>query len=87
MEECPEEFGSLFQTIEIDEDSLLSFITNFDHAVVKFGLIKVFELLEKSIKSTYAFCKKSNLYPFIIVASQKNSALCAINHFLRSDRS
>ena len=83
----PEEFGSLFQTIEVDEDSLFLSLTNFDHAVIKFGPRKVFEVLENSMKPINDFCKESNLCPFMIAASFKESTVCAINHLLRRDLS
>ena len=120
MQECPEEFGSLFQTIEadsddsdydpngdededddsvlseeskslsqpieVDEDSIPS-LTNFDLAVIKFGQKQVFEILEKYMKPIYDYCQNSNLCPFMLVASQKDSALCAIHHLLRRDLS
>ena len=69
-----------------DEDSILSW-TNFDLAVVKFGQSTVFEVLEKAMKPVNDYCKESNLCPFMIAASYKNSPVCVINHFLRSDLS
>ena len=87
MQEHPEDFGSLFQTIEADEDSDVSSLTKFDLAVVKFGHNKVFEVLDKSMKPMIDYCKESNLYPFMIVALQKRSPLCAIHHLLRRDLS
>ena len=86
MEEHPEAFGSLFQTIEAEENYVQSF-TNFDHAVIKFGQSKVFEALEKSMEPINDFCKESNHCPFMIAASYKNSPVCVINHFLLSDLS
>ena len=87
MQEYPEEFGSLFQPIEADEDSVVPSLTHFDLAVIKFGQKKVFEILEKYMKPINDYCKESNLCPFMLVASQKDSALCAIHHFLRRDLS
>ena len=86
MQEHPEEFGSLFQIIEAEENSAPS-LTNFDHAVVKFGQSKVFEVLEKSMKPINDLCRESNLCPFMIAASFKDSTACAINHLLRRDLS
>ena len=84
MQENPEKFGSLFQTIEANEDSvLLSSLTNFDLAVVKFGQNKVFEVLEKAMKPVNNYWKEFNLYPFMIAASYKESPVCATNHLLR----
>ena len=90
MQEHPEEFGSFFQrTIEADEDSGVhaTSLTNFDIAVIKFGQNKVFEVLEKHMTPINDYCKESNLCPFMLVASQKESALCAIHHLLRRDLS
>ena len=90
MQEYPEECGSLFQTIEADGDSLENAIlslTNFDLAVVKFGQSTVFEVLEKAMKPVNDYYKESNLCPFMIAASYKNSPVCVINHFLLSDLS
>ena len=86
VEEHPEAFGSLFHTIEAEENSVLSF-TNFDHAVIKFGQSKVFEALEKSMKPINDFCRESNLCPFMIAAYYKESTVCAINNLLRRDLS
>ena len=87
MQEHPEEFGSLFQTIEADEDStpLPTSLTNYDHAVLKFGHNKVFEILEKCIKPVNDYCEVSNLYPFMIAASCKESSVCVINYLVRRD--
>ena len=88
MQDHPEQFGSLFQTIEADEDSTQHVsLTNFDLAVVKFGHDKVFEVLEKAMKPMNDYCKESNLCPFIIAASCKESTVCAIYHLLRRDLS
>ena len=89
MEDRPEEFGSLFQIIPgaSGGDSVLSSQTNFDHAVIKFGQKKVFEVLEKAMKPVNKYCKENNLCPFMIVASNKESTLCAINYMLRRDPS
>ena len=88
MEDRPEEFGSLFQTPDASGGgSVLSSQTNFDHAVIKFGQKKVFEVLEKAMKPVNKYCKENNLCPFMIVASNKESTLCAINYLLRRDPS
>ena len=84
MQEHPEEFGYLFQTIEVDEDSVLSF---FDLAVAKFGQNKVFEVLDKYMEPMNDFCTESNLCPFMIAASYKESTVCAINRLLRHELS
>ena len=86
MQEHPEEFGYLFQTIEADEDSIPS-LTTFDIAVVKFGHTTVFEVLEKAMKPLNDYCKESNLFPFMIAASYKKSDVGVINHLLGRDLS
>ena len=86
MEDHPDKFGRLFQTIEADEDSIPS-LTTFDIAVVKFGHTTVFEVLEKAMKPLNDYCKESNLCPFMIAASYKESPACVINHLLRGDLS
>ena len=48
-------------------------LTNFDLAVVKFGHYTVFEILEKAMKPMNDYCKESNLSPFMIAASYKES--------------
>ena len=91
MQEHPEEFGSLFQTIEqaYEDSSLHVSLTNFDHAVVKFGHCKVFEILEKTMKPVNDYCKESNFSPFMLAASYtaERSSVCVINHLLRRDLS
>ena len=89
MQEHPEEFGSLFQTIEqAEEDSAPHVsLTNFDHAVVKFGHCEVFEILENTMKPVNDYCKESNLSPFMLAASYTESSVCVINHLLRRDLS
>ena len=84
IQEHPEEFGSLFQTIGADENSVLS-LTNFDLAVVKFGQNTVFEVLDTAMKPVNDFCKESNLCSFMVAASYKESTVCVINHSLRRD--
>ena len=70
-EDHPEKFGLLFQTrIEADEDSVPRVsLTNFNHAVIKFGQDTVFEAMDKSMQPINDLCKKSNLFPFLIAAS------------------
>ena len=90
IQKHPEELGSLFQGIEGQTIERINYglsLTNFDLAVVKFGQKKVLHVLEKSMKPVHDYCKESNLCPFMLVASQKESALCAINHLLRRDLS
>ena len=81
MQEHPIEFGLLFQTNENYVPSL----TNFDLAVAKFGQNTVFEVLEKGMKPINDYCKESNIYPFMIAASYKESPVCAIHHLLHRD--
>ena len=60
---------------------------NFDHAVVKFGQEKVIQVLDKNMKPVNDFCRRSNLCPFMIVASYKESSVSSIYHFLCQDLS
>ena len=89
MQAHPDEIGFLFQTIEADEDFVaLSLKTNFNHAVAKFGQDKVLEVMEKKfMKPINDFCKNTNLFPFMIASSCKDSILDAIYHLLHRDLS
>ena len=88
MEDHPDKFGRLFQTIEAGEDSVPRVsLTNFNHAVIKFGQDTVFEILDKSMQPINDFCTKSNLFPFLIAASCEQSTVGAINHLLSRDLS
>ena len=82
MQEHPEEFGSLFQRIDADDT-----LPKFGHAVIRFGQNKVFEVMETSMKPINDFCKKSNLFPILIVASCEESTVDAIHHLLCRDLS
>ena len=62
-------------------------LTNFHIAVFKFGHNKVFEVLKKHLTPINNYCEESNLYPFMLVASQKESELYAIHQLLRRDLS
>ena len=88
-EDHPENIGILFQTrIEADEDSVPRVsLTNFNHAVIKFGQDTVFEAMEKSMKPINDLCTKSNLFPFLIAASCEESNVGAIYHLLSRDLS
>ena len=57
--------------------------TFFDCAVTKFGIDKVFEVLEEYMPRVDRVCSQSNLYPFMIAASYENSALSVIYYLLR----
>ena len=78
MEKHPEKLGCLFQPSDDIPDD-----TNFDRAVTKFGKKKVFELLDEYIAPVNQFCTVSNLYPFMIAASCRNSEVSVIYHLLR----
>ena len=89
-EDHPENIGILFQTrIEADEDSVprVLSLTNINHAVIKFGQDKVFEILDKSMQPINDFCTKSNLFPFLIAASCEESNMGVIHLLLRRDLS
>ena len=60
---------------------------NCNHAVAKFGREKVIEVLDEHMTPVNDFCKRSNLCPFMIVASYEESSVSEIYHFLRQDRS
>ena len=60
---------------------------NVDHAVLKFGQEKVIQVLDIHMKPVNDFCRRSNLCPFLIVASYKESSVSAIYHFLCQDLS
>ena len=71
-----------------DRVSKYSYLRDREVSVVKFGQKQVHEVLEKSMKPVNVYCKEANLFPFMIVASYKEtSTLSAINHLLRHDLS
>ena len=70
----------LFQISDSDKASTQTF---FDCAVTKFGIDKVFEVLEEYMPRADRVCSQSNLYPFMIAASYENSALTVIYYLLR----
>ena len=78
MEEHPEQLGCIFQPSRDIPDK-----TNFNRAVIKFGLNKVLEVLDECMPPADKACAASNLYPFMIAASCKSSNLSAIYHMLR----
>ena len=78
MKEHPEQLGCIFQPSRDIPDK-----TNFDRAVIKFGLNKVLEVLDECMPPADQACAESNLYPFMIAASYKSSNLSAIYHMLR----
>ena len=87
MQENSEEFGILFQTIETDDNSILSLsLTKFDVAVVKFGQNKVLEVLEKAMtKPVNDYCNESiQSLPIYDRSSilQQESPVCVINHLV-----
>ena len=68
--------------IPLSDNSVLSLsFTNF-LAVVKLGQNTVFEVLMKPVND---HCAESNLCPFMIAASYKDSPVCVVNHLLRRD--
>ena len=66
-----------------DSDTPASNRTYFDCAVTKFGIGKVFEVLEEYMPPADRMCSYSNLYPFMIAASYEKSALSVIYYLLR----
>ena len=78
IEEHPENLGCIFQpSYDIPNE------TNFDRAVTKFGRNKVLELLEDCMPPAEEVCAVSNLYPFMIAASYKNSDLFMVYSLAR----
>ena len=73
MDDHPEKFGLLFQT-ETDEKYALP---------VQRVFLVSYEVMEKYMKPINNFCEKSNLCPFMIAASYKESTVNAIYHLLR----
>ena len=57
--------------------------TNFDRAVTKFGHKRILKWLEECLPPPDRLCTGSNLYPFMILASCKESDVSVIYHFLR----
>ena len=84
MVQHPAQLGCVFHP----SDDILT-ETNFDRAVIKFGYTKVFKAFEActrtSFPSTDEACAQaiSNLYPFIMAASYRNSDLSVIYQLLR----
>ena len=74
----PEQLGCIFHP---SDD--IPHKTNFDRAVTKFGQKKVFEVLDQCMPPADEICAASNLYPFLIAASYKNSCVSIIYHLLR----
>ena len=66
-----------------DSDIPASNRTYFDCAVTKFGIDKVFEVLEEYMPPVDRVCSDSNLYPFMMAASYEKSALSVIYYLLR----
>ena len=76
MEEYPEELGFLFRRSSGTD-------SNFDCAVMKFGIQKVLEIMQEHMPPTnevYAVC---GLYPFMIAASYNESSLSIVYVLLR----
>ena len=91
LEKHPQNFGFLFErpghTGTKPSLHHVCKMMNFDRSVVKFGREKVIEGLDKYMTPVNDFCRRSNLCPFMIVASCKESSVCTIYHFLCQDLS
>ena len=80
MKGHPEELGYLFRRKE--EDTTLS-LTDFDHAVKKFGIEKVFKVLEECMPPMHKVYSTAGLCPFVIAASLPNVPLSVIYFMFR----
>ena len=78
MLQHPEQLGCIFHpSDDMPTD------TNFDRAVTKFGHEKVLKELEGCMPPADEVCVISNLYPFMIAASYKESDISVIYQLLR----
>ena len=78
MLQHPEQLGCIFHpSDDMPTD------TNFDRAITKFGHEKVLKVLEGCMPPADEVCVISNLYPFMIAASYKESEISFIYHLLR----
>jgi hypothetical protein len=80
MEQYPEELGRLFK---IDDDKHGK--TTFECAVRKFGIEKVFEVIENCSIPSSVECSGSRLPSFMVAASIENSAVSIIYYLLRNN--
>ena len=80
MEQYPEELGRLFK---IDDNKHGK--TTFECAVRKFGIEKVFEVIENCSIPSSVECSGSRLPSFMVAASFENSAVSIIYYLLRNN--
>jgi hypothetical protein len=80
MEQYPEELGRLFK---IDDNKHGK--TTFECAVRKFGIEKVFQVIENCRIPSSVECSGSRLPSFMVAASIANSAVSIIYHLLRNN--
>ena len=70
----------LFQISESDTASNQTF---FDCAVRKFGMDRVFEVLEEYMPRADRVCSHSNLYPLLFATSYEKNTVSVIYYWLR----
>jgi hypothetical protein len=80
LEQYPQELGRLFK---IDDDKHGK--TTFECAVRKFGIEKVFEVIENCSIPSSVECSGSRLPSFMVAASIENSAVSIIYYLLRNN--
>jgi hypothetical protein len=80
MEQYPEELGRLFK---IDDNRHGK--TTFECAVRKFGIEKVFEVIENCSIPSSVECSGSRIPSFMVAASFENSAVSIIYYLLRNN--
>ena len=78
VEKQPEQLGRLFHPIDDMPNE-----TNIDRAVTKFGHKKVLNVLEDCLPPADRLYKVSNLHPFMLAASCKESDLSLIYQLFR----
>ena len=78
MEKQPEDLGYIFHPSDDMPNE-----TNFDRAITKFGYKQVLKVLEDCLPPADRLCKVSNLYPFMLAASWKESDISLIYQLLR----
>ena len=80
LEQYPQELGRLFK---IDDDKHGK--TTFECAVRKFGIEKVFEVIENCRIPSSVECSGSRIPSFMVAASFENSAVSIIYYLLRNN--
>jgi hypothetical protein len=81
MEQYPQELGRLFKI----DDNKHPGKTTFEFAVRKFGIEKVFEVIENCSIPSSVECSGSRIPSFMVAASFENSAVSIIYYLLRNN--